>query len=160
MVASRQMMFKGVRWNDETVIDVEFVDYEIRDNYCQLQIQVGRRTALFDSITIDWGDGTVDHQTTYLAWHNYRAVGRYTIRIGKECRWFRIWDCYTVTTDRRTLVSRPQMWLRQWGDDLDSAQGSFCGWSDSTHGGLKGTLPPWGKSLTNTYCCFEYCKDL
>ena len=51
-------------WNDETVFDVVFVDYEIRDNYCQLQIQVGRFVDKYDSITIDWGDGTIDHQTT------------------------------------------------------------------------------------------------
>ncbi len=99
-------------WQDETVFDVEFVDWEIRENYCQLQIQVGRFVDRYDSITIDWGDGTVDHQTTYLAWHNYTAVGRYTIRIGRECRWFRVWDCYAVTKEGRPLVARPQMWLR------------------------------------------------
>ena len=146
--------------NDETVFDVEFVDWEIRENYCQLQIQVGRFVDQFDSITIDWGDGTVDHQTTYLAWHNYTAVGRYTIRIGREARWFRVWDCYAVTKQGQPLVARPQMWLRQWSDYLDSAEGSFCGWSDPSHGGLKGTLPRWGRSITTTYCCFEYCKDI
>ena len=147
-------------WNDETVFDVAFVDWEIRENYCQLQIQVGRFVDKYDSITIDWGDGTIDHQTTYLAWHNYTAVGRFTIRIGRECRWFRVWDCYTVTKEGRPLVSRPQMWLHHWSDWLESAEGSFCGWSDPSHGGLKGTLPPWGRSITTTYCCFEYCRDL
>ena len=147
-------------WQDVTVFDVEFVDYEIRDSYCQLQIQVGRFVDQYESITIDWGDGTVDHQATYLAWHNYTSVGRYTIRIGKEARWFRVWDCYTVTSDGRTLISRPQMWLRHWSDWLESAEGTFCGWSDPAHGGLKGTLPPWGQSITTTRCCFEYCTDI
>ena len=151
---------RPLHWNDETVFDVEFVDWEIRENYCQLQIQVGRFVNKYDSITIDWGDGTVDHQTTYLAWHNYTAVGRYTIRIGRECRWFRVWDCYTVTKQGQPLTSRPQMWLHHWSDWLESAEGSFCSWSNSAHGGLKGTLPPWGRSITTTYCCFEYCTDI
>ena len=145
--------------NDDTAFDVEFVEYEIRDNYCQLQLQVERREG-FDSVTVDWGDGTVDSWTGGFVWHNYSSVGRFTIRIGREARWFRLWECYTVTTDMMLLVSRPQMWLRHWGDFIESAEASFCGWSDDDHGGLKGALPPWGMSTTNTCCCFQFCFDI
>ena len=51
-------------WNDETVFDVEFVDYGIRANYCQLQVHVGRLVDQCDSITIDCGYGTGDGRTT------------------------------------------------------------------------------------------------
>jgi len=160
MVATRQMMFRGCSWNSETVFDVEFVEYEIRDNYCQIQLCVERREDLFGSVKIDWGDGTVERVTKYRVYHNYTSVGRFTVRIGEECKWFRLWACYTVRKDGQYLYTCPQMWLRQWGDDLTSVQGTFCGWSQSDHGGLQGTLPPWGKSITNTFCCFEACTDI
>ncbi len=143
----------------ETELEVEFVDYEISDGYCQLQLQVISREG-FGKVTVDWGDGTADEWATGMAWHNYRSVGRFSVRIGEEARWFRFWACYTVTAAGRTLTSRPQVWLGRWGDWLESAEGTFAGWSDPHHGGLKGRLPPWGASITNTECCYEYCTDV
>ena len=144
---------------EDTSFDIAFVDYEIRDSYCQLQLHMTRFPE-YESVTVDWGDGTVEEWTDYLVWHNYRAVGRFTIRIGRQAKWFRLWDCYTVTTDRRVLTSRPQMWLNHWSDYLESCEGSFCGWSDPDHGGLCGTLPRWGWSTKDTFCCFQFCFDI
>ena len=148
-------------WSDWTEIGLEIADFEVGDGCCELQIQVGRRSGGFPCVTIDWGDGRIESQTTYLAKHEYAKAGRYFVRIGPEARWFRVWDCYAVSKDgRRRLVCRPRMRLYRWSDWLDSAEGSFCGWSDPTHGGLTGPVPRWGRSMTNTRCCYEACMDI
>lgn len=144
---------------EETVFDVSFVDYEIRDNYCQLQLHMTRFPE-YESVTVDWGDGTVEEWSDYFVWHNYRSVGKFTIRIGRQANWFRLWDCYTVTTDMRLLRSCPKMELHHWSDYLESCEGAFCGWSNNDHGGLVGTLPRWGRSIKKTYCCFQFCFDI
>ncbi len=159
MIAARHRAFCIRPLNPDSVFEIEFVDYEIKDGYCQIQLQVTKRTG-FDTFTVDWGDGTVSTQSNYLAWHNYTAKGRYTVRINHAAKWWRLWECYTVDSKRKVYVSRPQIFPRCWSDYLESAQGTYCGWSDSDHGGVQGKVIPWGKSLTSVFCCWQFCFDL
>lgn len=159
IIGARCQFFGEKPLNRDSVFDIAFVDYEIRDGYCQMQMNVTRREG-FDFVTIDWGDGTVVRQTDYLAWHNYTRAGRFTVRIGYEAKWWRLVDCYTVTADRRVLVSRPAIFPKCWSDWLESAEGTYCGWSNGDHGGVQGRIIPWGKSITSTFCCYQFCSDV
>ena len=144
--------------NEDTSFDIEFTAAEIGSSHCQLQLYV-RHLADSGNVTVDWGDGMVQTCADGLATHDYTAAGLCPVRIGREAAWFRVWDCYTVD-GRRLRTARPRIRLNWWGDRLTSANGTFCGWSNSTHGGLVGTLPRWGRSIESTSCCFEYCTDL
>ena len=144
----------------ESTFDIEFVDYEIKDGYCQIQIQFKLRDG-FETCRIDWGDGEPTKASpTATAWHNYSNAGRYRVRIGEGAKWWRLWNGYTVDSKGKVYVSRPQVFPRRWGDFLESASGTYCGWSDDDHGGVQGPLPPWGKSMTSVFCCWQYCRDV
>ena len=144
---------------EDSSFDMLLVEEDLKGGYCQLQFYIGPREG-FGTTTVDWGDGTVEHVGTQRVFHNYSEPGRYALRIGAEARWFRLWEGYTVNAQGRTSYCRPQIWLNGWSDTLESCEGTFCGWSDPTHGGLKGTVPEWGPSITDTSCCFERCSDL
>ena len=159
MVAARCEIV-GIRpASRDTVFDVRFEEYEIRENYCQIQMYMTRRTG-FDFITVDWGDGTVVQQTEYLAWHNYAKAGTYTVRIGPEAKWWRLVDCYTVTKERQPLVSRPAIFPKEWSDTLESCQGTWCGWNNPDHGGVQGPVIPWGASMAGAFCAYQFCTDV
>lgn len=143
----------------ESAFDMEIADYEVRDGYCQLQMRATRREGCA-SLTVDWGDGTRDEQSDWVLWHNYDRPGRYTVRLGQSVRWWRLWDCRTVTAESRVLLSRPAIFPKCWSDWLESCEGTYCGWSDPDHGGVQGEVIPWGRSVTSTFCCYQFCFDL
>lgn len=143
----------------ESVFDIEIVDYEVADGYCQLQMRAARRDGC-ESYTVDWGDGTRAEQSDYVLWHNYAKPGRYTVRLGRNLKWWRLWDCHTVTAANRILLSRPAIFPKCWSDWLESCEGTYCGWSDSHHGGVQGEVIPWGRSVATTFCCYQFCFDL
>ena len=137
MIGARTQMQTIRPFNPDTVFDISFVDYEIRDSYCQIQFRFTLRPG-FDSFTVDWGDGTVEQISGYQAWHNYRSIGTFRVRFGPQLKWWRLWECYTVTTEGRPLVSRPRIRPICWSDTLESCEGTYCGWSQSDHGGVVG----------------------
>ena len=151
MIGARTQMQTIRPFNPDTIFDISFVEYEIRDGYCQIQF---RFTLLpgHTSFTVDWGDGTVEQVSGYEAWHNYRSVGTFRVRLGPQLKWWRLWECYTVTADGRPLVSRPRIRPICWSDTLESCSGTYCGWSQSDHGGVVGHVIPWGRSITSTFC--------
>ena len=159
MTAARcQILGCRPRVND-TVFDFVIADYEIAGGYCQIQMRATRRDGC-ESFTVDWGDGTVVEQSDYVVWHNYTKPGCFTVRIGKNVKWWRLWDCYTVTPDNRILVSRPAIHPKCWSDWLESCQGTYCGWNNSDHGGVQGRIIPWGRSISSTFCCYQFCSDV
>ena len=159
MIGARTQMQTIRPFNPDTIFDISFVEYEIRESYCQLQI---RFTLLpgCEAGTIDWGDGTVDRVTGYQAWHNFTRVGKFRVRLGPQFKWWRLWECYTVTKEGRPLVSRPRIEPVSWSDTLESCQGTYCGWSQSDHGGVVGHVIPWGRSIKDTFCCYQFCSDI
>ena len=159
MIGARTQMQTIRPFNPDTVFDISFEEYEIRDGYCQIQF---RFTLLPGqaSFTVDWGDGTVEQVSGYEAWHNYRSVGTFRVRLGPQLKWWRLWECYTVTGDGRPLVSRPRIRPICWSDTLESCSGTYCGWSQSDHGGVVGRVIPWGRSITSTFCCYQFCSDI
>lgn len=159
MVVAKCQLYGVKPFSKETVFDIEFVPYEIRDGYCQLQLQVTRREG-FDHYTIDWGDGTIQQRNDYRAFHNYTKAGKFTVRIGYEVRWWRLDSCYTVEADNTVLISRPRITPKCWSDYLESCEGTYCGWSNSDHGGVVGRIIDWGRSITSTYCCYQFCFDV
>ena len=91
MTAARcQILGCRPRVND-TVFDFVIADYEIAGGYCQIQMRATRRDGC-ESFTVDWGDGTVVEQSDYVVWHNYTKPGCFTVRIGKNVKWWRLWD--------------------------------------------------------------------
>lgn len=159
MVAAKCQLYGIKPFQRDTVLDIEFVPYEIRDGYCQLQLQVSMREG-YSHYTIDWGDGTVQERNDYKAFHNYTKVGYFTMRIGPEVKWWRLDSCYTVEADNTVLTSRPRIVPKCWGDYLESCQGTYCGWNNSDHGGVVGGIIDWGRSITRTFCCYQFCFNV
>ena len=160
--ASAQMMISEMGFNECSEFLITFVDYEIGELYCQLQLRLSRRAG-FAECLVDWGDGTVDRVTETQFFHNYTKVGTYRVRIGPEARWWRLWECYTAQSlgyGIRYLYSRPKIVPLCWSDTLESCSGTYCGWSDSHHGGVVGSPIPWGRAVTSTFCCYQFCRDL
>lgn len=144
---------------DTTVVDVTIEEDEIDGGRCELHIDLKRRAGM-SFVTMDWGDGTVEAVGGFSPAHSYTRPGVFTLRIGSEAKWFRVMACYTFDGSGKRWISRPRMMLRRWGDWIESAEGSFCGWSNSRHGGLVGRVPPWGRSTSTTRCCYEACTDI
>ena len=159
MTAARCQMFGCRPEIEDTVFDIAIADYEIAGGYCQLQMRATRRDGC-TSFTVDWGDGAKATQSSGELWHNYTKAGRYTVRIGKDVKWWRLWECYTMTADRRCLISRPAIRPRCWSDWLESCSGTYCAWNNPDHGGVQGHVPPWGRSLASTASCYEFCTDI
>ena len=159
MVAAKCQLYGIKPFARQTVFDIEFLPYEIRDGFCQIQLQVTRREG-FDYYTIDWGDGTIKEQNDYKAFHNYTKPGIYTVRIGPEVRWWRLDSCYTVEADNTVLISRPKIIPKCWSDYQESCEGTYCGWSNSDHGGVVGGVIEWGRSIWKTFCCYQFCFDI
>ncbi len=160
MIAAIMQMF-DCAMKEETIFDIVFEDWEIRENYCQVQFY---QTPLdgFDAIGVDWGDGTVQEwpKSRYTMYHNWSAPGRYRVKFDRRLKWFRFTECFTVTPDGRSLVSRPAVFPVQWGDFVESAQGTFGAWNNADHGGVQGRVIPWGKSIKSTFCCYQFCTDI
>ena len=148
-------------WKEETIFDISFEDWEIQGGYCQVQFYQTPRDG-FDAIGVDWGDGMVQDwpKSRYTMYHNWTQAGRYRVRFDKRLKWYRFTECFTVTSDGRSLVSRPAVFPVQWGDWVESAKGTFCAWNNSDHGGVQGRVIPWGKSLRDTFCCYQFCTDI
>ena len=158
-------MFSGSPVNEETIFDIEFTDEHIVDGvYCQVQFSF---TPLGgnDAIGVDWGDGTKQDwpkAQTLLA-HNWDAKGRYRVRFDRRLKWFRFTTAYAIdaATRRIRATVRHLVYPLQWGDFVESAQGTYCGWSGSREGrGIRGGIIPWGKSITTTFCCYERNPNL
>ena len=135
MTAARCQMLGCRPVEEDTVFDIEFAEYEIAGRFCQIQMRATRREGC-ESFTVDWGDGTVQEWSAYELWHNYSKAGRYTVRLGKNVKWWRLYECCTLTPDNRILISRPAIYPKCWSDWLESCQGTYCGWNNSDHGGV------------------------
>ena len=159
MVSTRTLMHGSRPLNLYSVFDFEIADYEIQGGFCQLQLDVAAYISNGE-YTVDWGDGTIDKLTHYRAWHDFTKAGRYRIRIGPEVKQWRLWECYTRTSEPRTLISRPAIFPICWGDFLESCKGTYCGWTNPDHGGVQGKIIPWGRSIKSTFCCYQFCRDV
>ena len=159
MTAAIAQMFAGSPVNEETVFDIEFTDEHIVDGvYCQVQFSF---TTLGgnDAVGVDWGDGTKQDwpkAQTLLA-HNWDARGRYRVRFDRRLKWFRFTTAYAIdaATRRIRATVRPLVYPLQWGDFVESANGTYCGWR-----GVRGTVPKWGRSMKDAFCCYQYCEGL
>ena len=163
MTAVMAQMFAGREpLNEETAFDIEFTDEHIVDGiYCQVQFEITPRAG-FDAVGVDWGDGTKQDwpKASRTMAHNWSARGRYRVRLDKRLKWFRFTECWTVANGR-TYASRPLLRPVQWGDFVESAQGTYCGWTGTREGrGIRGGIIPWGKSITSTFCCYERNPNL
>ena len=138
--AIAQMFAGGGPLNEDTVFDIEFTDEHVADGvYCQVQFSF---TPLGgnDAIGVDWGDGTKQDwpkAQTLLA-HNWDARGRYRVRFDRRLKWFRFTTAYAIdaATRRIRATVRPLVYPLQWGDFVESANGTYCGWR-----GVRGLLP-------------------
>ena len=159
MMAAMMQAFCGTPLNEETAFEIEFTEEHIIEGvYCQVQFGF---TALDgnDAIGVDWGDGTVQDwpKTQTLLAHNWSATGRYVVRFDRRLRWFRFTDAYAIdsSTGRVRAIVRPYVTPLQWGDFVESGRGTYCGWR-----GVRGTVPKWGRSMKDAYCCYQYCTGL
>ena len=159
MTAARCQMLGCRPVCEDTVFDIEIRDYEIAGGYCQLQMRATRRDGCA-SFSVDWGDGTVVELSDMNVWHNYTNAGRYTVRIGKNVKWWRLWECYTWTSGSQSLISRPAIFPKCWSDWLESCSGTYCAWNNPDHGGVQGHIVPWGRSLADTTACYQFCTDV
>ena len=159
MIAARCQMLGCRPVEEDTVFDLVIEDFEIDGGYCQLQMRATRHKGC-DSFRIDWGDGTVEEWADYVVWHNYTKAGCYTVRLGKNVKWWRLWDCYTVTPEPHIYVARPAIYPKCWSDWLESCEGTFCGWNNTYHGGVQGRIIPWGRSIQSVFCCYQFCFDV
>ncbi|MBO4709261.1 MAG: hypothetical protein J5727_05730 [Kiritimatiellae bacterium] len=159
MIAARCQMLGCRPVEEDTVFDLVVEDFEIDGGYCQLQMRATRHKGC-DSFRIDWGDGTVEEWADYVVWHNYTKAGCYTVRLGKNVKWWRLWDCYTVTPEPHIYVARPAIYPKCWSDWLESCEGTFCGWNNTYHGGVQGRIIPWGRSIQSVFCCYQFCFDV
>ncbi len=157
--AIAQMFAGGGPLNEETVFDIEFTDEHVADGVC-CQVQFSF-TPLGgnDAIGVDWGDGTKQDwpkAQTLLA-HNWDARGRYRVRFDRRLKWFRFTTAYAIdaATRRIRATVRPLVYPLQWGDFVESANGTYCGWR-----GVRGTVPKWGRSMKDAFCCYQYCEGL
>lgn len=158
MMASMMQMFDSPM-REETIFDISFEDWEVPEGgYCQVQFYQVPRDG-FDSIGVDWGDGTAQDwpRDRYNMTHSWTKKGRYRVRLDKRLKWFRFSECLTVTSENKALISRPAVFPIQWGDYVESAEGTFCGWNDKVHGGVQGPVIEWGKSMKSVYCCYQFC---
>lgn len=159
MIAAMMQMFAVEPWNEETIFDLEFTEEHIIDGvYCQVQFNFTPLDGN-DSIGIDWGDGTTQEwpKTSTLLAHNWNTRGRYRVKFDKRLKWFRFTEAYAVdsTTGNVRAIVRPNVYPVQWGDYVESAKGTFCGWR-----GCKGPIIPWGKSMKDAFCCYQYCTNV
>ncbi len=152
-------MFSGSPVNEETIFDIEFTEEHIVDGvYCQVQFNFTPLDGN-DAIGVDWGDGTTQEwpkAQTLLA-HNWDVRGRYRVRFDRRLKWFRFTTAYAIdaATRRIRATVRPYVTPVQWGDYVESAKGTYCGWR-----GVRGTVPKWGRSMKDAFCCYQYCENL
>ena len=162
IMAAMMQMFAGEPLKDNTVFDLDFDEIEVPEGgYCQIQFYITPRAG-FDAVGVDWGDGTVQDwpKSQYTMYHNWTAPGHYRVRLDKRLKWFRFTNCWTVK-DGRSYSARPLLRPVQWGDFVESAQGTYCGMTGSREGrGIQGGIIPWGKSIKSTFCCYERNPNL
>ena len=163
MIAAMMQVFACEPLKEETIFDIEFDEIEIPEGgQCQVQFYITPRAG-FDAVGVDWGDATKQDwpKSQYTMWHNWTATGKYRVKFDKRLKWFRFTECWTVTSDNKILVSRPAVFPIQWGDFVESAQGTFCAWNNSEHGGgVQGPVIPWGKSIKSVFCCYQFCINI
>ena len=140
--------------NVETIFDIEFTDEHLADGlYCQVQFEVSAKAGC-DAVGVDWGDGRTQNwpKTSRVMAHNWSVRGRYRVRLDRRLRWFRFTTAYAIDSASGSVRAtvRPYVNAIQWGDFVESAQGTYCGWR-----GLRGTVPKWGKSITTAFCCYQ-----
>ena len=162
MIAAMMQMFAVEPMKDETIFDIEFDEVEIPEGgQCQVQFYITPHDG-YDAVGVDWGDGTVQDwpESQYTMWHNWTTPGRYRVKFDRRLSWFRFTECWT-SANGRTYASRPLLRPIQWGDFVESAQGTYCGWNGTREGrGIRGSVIPWGKSIKSTYCCYERDSNL
>ena len=162
MTAAIMQMFAGEQVKEDTVFDLDFDDVEIPEGgYCQIQFNITPRAG-FDAVGVDWGDGTVQDwpKSQYTMAHNWTTPGHYRVKLDKRLKWFRFTTCWTVSGGR-SYRACPMIRPVQWGDFVESAQGTYCGMTGTREGrGIQGGIIPWGKSIRSTACCYERNPNL
>ncbi len=162
MIAAMMQMFAVEPMKEETIFDIEFDDVEIPDGgQCQVQFYITTLDG-YDAVGVDWGDGTTQDwpESQYTMWHNWTAPGRYRVKFDGRLGWFRFVECWT-SANGRTYASRPLLMPVQWGDFVESAQGTYCYWNGTREGrGLRGDVIPWGRSIKTAHCCYQGCRNL
>lgn len=158
MIAQRTALQAVAANNRDTVFEISFIDGEIQGSGCQLQMRC-RRRADRARIAVDWGDGEWNEWTQdgeFILWHNFRGFGPYTVRIDDGLSWFRLRDALALSPDG-PLICRPNIRPVQWGDWVESAEGTYCGWN-RWYGDMKGvwgTPPRWGRRTRSATSCYE-----
>lgn len=162
MMAAMMQMFAAGPLREDTVFELDFDEIEIPEGgYCQIRFYITARAG-FEAVGVDWGDGTVQDwpRSEYVMHHKWTSPGHYCVRLDKRLKWFRFVDCLTFK-DAQTYVSRPLLRPVQWGDYVESAEGTYCGMSGLREGrGIQGEIIPWGKSIKSTFCCYERNPNL
>ena len=159
MIAEMRQAFGTGKPREETVFDVEFTEEHVIDGvFCQVQFEV-RPRAGFDAVGVDWGDGEVMDwpATSRRMAHNWSDRGRFRVKLDARLGWFRLTTAYAVdeATGAVRAIVRPWIEPVQWGDFVESGEGTYCGWR-----GLRGTVPAWGRSMRDARCCYQQCFNL
>lgn len=163
MTSARTLMHTSMERRTHTVFEIEISEAEADPGGCQLQCYSRKRldAALF---TVDWGDGTISEYTQngqFTMWHNFMSAGKYTVRIDAGLSWFRLVEAYVIT-DTGGKLCRPNVRPIQWGDMVESAQGTYSHWN-RWYGDMKGVwgIPPaWGRSMTDVTACYTNSKNI
>ena len=162
MTAALMQMFASGPFKEETIFDMEFDEIEIpAGGRCQVQFYITPRDG-FDAVGVDWGDGTIQDwpKSQYTMRHDWTAPGKYRVKLDKRLKWFRFVESWT-SANGISCTSRPLLRPVQWGDFVESAEGTYCGWTGTREGrGIRGGIIPWGKSIKTTYCCYERNPNL
>ena len=145
--------------HEDSAFDIEFSEEMMEGGRCQLVLHVYPRDGC-DTVTVDWGDGSVERCSDTSAWHDYTEARRYAVRIGKEARHFQLWSCYKFRGDGRTEVRCAAVFPRWWGDFVESARATYGGWNDPLTHGVQGRVIPWGRSITDASFCYQKCKSV
>lgn len=159
MMAALMQMFGNVQLNEDTVFDIEFTDEHLNDEvYCQVQFSFTPLPGN-DAIGVDWGDGSKQDwpKTWTLLAHNWDVKGRYRVKFDRRLKWFRFTEAYAINKESGNIraIVRPYVYPVQWGDFVESAKGTFCAWR-----GVRGNIIPWGKSMKDAFCCYQYCANI
>ena len=162
MTAALMQMFSAGTPKVDTVFDLDFDEVDIPEGaFFQVQFNISPRDG-FDAVGVDWGDGNVQDwpRSQYTMYHNWSSPGRYRVRLDGRLRWFRFTSSYSVVNGR-SRSARPLVRPVQWGDFVESAEGTYCGLSGTREGrGIQGVAIPWGRSIRNTNCCYQGATGL
>ncbi len=164
MTAALMHMFDATPVSWSTAFEMELDEVDVPDGgFFQLQFEA---TPLDGSTAfgVDWGDGKTEDwpKTSYKMAHSWTKTGTYRVVFDRRLRWFRLTAGYGVEAGGSGAHStKPLMRMLRWGEFVESAKGTFCGWTGTREGrGLVGEVPKWGRSLKDAICCYQGCLNI